>query len=148
MKPSGLDAADISSDAAADFLKINQGALRGALFISEGKKVMSYITWIPIGLSVVSVIIAALTYSRNGKKDDKETIQKEESKFDGIKEGLLKANMKLDTVCATTNETRSDIKSMNKDLINIDRRVTGLETNMKQVFKELDELKEGRTKNG
>lgn len=109
---------------------------------------MSYITWIPIGLSVASVIIAALTYSRNGKKDDKETIQKEESKFDGIKEGLLKANMKLDTVCATTNETRSDIKSMNKDLINIDRRVTGLETNMKQVFKELDELKEGRTKNG
>ena len=33
LKPSGLDAADISSDAAADFFKIiNQGAIRGALF--------------------------------------------------------------------------------------------------------------------
>ncbi len=102
---------------------------------------MSFLTWVPIGISLVSVVIAALTYARNGKKDDKEEIQKEESKFDNIKESLIKANVKLDTVCNTTTETRSDIKAMNKDLISIDRRVTGLETNMQQVFKELDELK-------
>lgn len=102
---------------------------------------MSFLTWIPIVISLVSVVIAALTYARNGKKDAKEGFKEEETKFDAIKEGVLKANMKLDAVCATTNETRSDIKSMTKDLINIDRRVTGLETNMKQVFKELDELK-------
>ena len=75
------------------------------------------------------------------KKEDKEEIQKEESKFDNIKESLIKANVKLDTVCNTTTETRSDIKAMNKDLISIDRRVTGLERDMKTVFNAIDELK-------
>ena len=88
---------------------------------------MNYSQWIPWGISFVSVLIAFLTFTRNGKKQDKEDLQKEESKFDGIKEGLLKANMKLDTVCATTNETRSDIKSMTKDLIAMDRRLTIVE---------------------
>ena len=105
---------------------------------------MDYTNWIPWGISLVSVVIALLSFLRNGKKEDREDIQKEESRFDGIKEGLLKANMKLDTVCATTNETRADIKSMNRDLNNIDRRVTGLERDMKTVFNTINELK-GRT---
>lgn len=88
---------------------------------------MNYFNLIPWGISLISVIVAILTFARNGKKDTKEELQKEESKFDGIKEGLLKANMKLDTVCATTNETRSDIKSMTKDLISMDRRLTIVE---------------------
>lgn len=88
---------------------------------------MNYFNLIPWGISLISVIVAILTFTRNGKKDTKEELQKEESKFDGIKEGLLKANMKLDTVCATTNETRSDIKSMTKDLISMDRRLTIVE---------------------
>ena len=102
---------------------------------------MNYFNLIPWGISAVSLIVTILTFNRNGKKDDREEIQKEESKLDNIKESLIKANVKLDTVCNTTTETRSDIKAMNKDLISIDRRVTGLETNMQQVFKELDELK-------
>ena len=88
---------------------------------------MNYFNLIPWGISLISVIVAILTFARNGKKDTKEELQKEESKFDGIKEGLLKANMKLDTVCATTNETRSDIKSLTKDLISMDRRLTIVE---------------------
>ena len=109
------------------------------LFAEDGA--MNYFNLIPWGISAVSLFVAILTFNRNGKKEDKEEIQKEESKFDNIKESLIKANVKLDTVCNTTTETRSDIKAMNKDLISIDRRVTGLETNMQQVFKELDELK-------
>lgn len=68
-------------------------------------------------------------------------MQKEESRFDGIKESLLKANMKLDQVCATTNETRSDIKSLNKDIGDIDRRVTIVERDLKTAFNAIDELK-------
>lgn len=102
---------------------------------------MGYSQWIPWGISLISVLIALASFLRTGKKDNKEDIQKEEAKFDGIKEGLLKANMKLDTVCATTNETRSDIKSMTKDLIAMDRRVTVIEQDMKTVFSTLDELK-------
>lgn len=102
---------------------------------------MNYSNLIPWGISLVSVIVAIMTYSRNGKKEDITDVKQEESKLNGIREGLLKANIKLDTVCSTTTETRADIKSMTKDLISIDRRVTGLERDMKTVFNAIDELK-------
>lgn len=102
---------------------------------------MNYFNLIPWGISAVSLIVAILTFNRNGKKADKEEIQKEESKFDNIRESLIKANVKLDTVCNTTNETRLDIKAMNKELIELGNRVTKLETNMKRAFEEIDDLK-------
>jgi peptidoglycan hydrolase CwlO-like protein len=82
-----------------------------------------------------------LTFARNGKKDTVKAIEEEDKKFDGIKESLLKANMKLDQVCSTTTETRSDIKSLNKDIIMIDRRLTIVERDMKTAFNSIDELK-------
>ena len=102
---------------------------------------MNYFNLIPWGISAVSLIVAILTFNRNGKKADKEEIQKEESKFDNIRESLIKANVKLDTVCNTTNETRLDIKTMNKELIELGNRVTKLETNMNRAFEEIDDLK-------
>lgn len=102
---------------------------------------MNYLNLIPWGISLISVIVAIMTYSRNGKKEDITDVKQEESKLNGIREGLLKANIKLDTVCSTTTETRADIKSMTKDLISIDRRVTGLERDVKTLFNTIDELK-------
>lgn len=102
---------------------------------------MDYSNLIPWGISFLSLLIAGLTFVRNGRKDSREDIKKTESRFDGIKESLLKANIKLDQVCATTNETRSDIKSLNKDLTDIDRRVTIIERDMKTAFNAIDELK-------
>ena len=102
---------------------------------------MNYFNLIPWGISAISLFVTILTFNRNGKKDDKEEIQKEESKFDNIRESLIKANVKLDTVCNTTNETRLDIKTMNKELIELGNRVTKLETNMNRAFEEIDDLK-------
>lgn len=102
---------------------------------------MNSLNWIPWGISFVLMIISILTFARAGKRETKEDLQKEESKFDNIREGLLKANLKLDTVCTTTTETRADIKSMTKDLIAIDRRLTIVENDMKTVFSNIDELK-------
>lgn len=102
---------------------------------------MSNYQWVPWLISAICMVFAALTYFRAGKKDNREEIRKEEMKMYGIKEGLLKANMKLDTVCATTNETRSDIKSMTKDLIAMDRRVTAMEQKMDTMSEDIEELK-------
>ena len=102
---------------------------------------MDYTNIIPWTISLISLIVVILTFVRNGKKDDKANIEKEDAKFDGIKEGLIKANMKLDQVCATTNETRSDIKSLNKDIIAIDKRVSVVERDLKTAFNQIDELK-------
>ena len=76
---------------------------------------MNYWNLIPWSISLISLIVCGLSFIHNMRKDKKTEIKEDDLKFDGIKESLLKANMKLDQVCATTNETRSDIKSLNKD---------------------------------
>lgn len=100
---------------------------------------MQYVPWI---ISFLSLVVCVLTYIRNGTKDMKADVKEEDQKLSGIKESLLKANMKLDQVCSTTSETRVDIKSLNKDLIDMDRRVTIIERDVKTAFTEIRELKE------
>ena len=86
--------------------------------------------WIPWTISAVSLLFVILTYARNSRKDE-----------DGIKEGVLKANMKLDAVCATTNETRTDIKSLSQSLASLNTRLTIVEEKMKSVAADVEELK-------
>lgn len=102
---------------------------------------MSNTQWIPYVISFVATLIAVLSYFRTGKKDDKEETREEEARLNEIGQSLLKANIKLDTVCSTTTETRADIKSMTKDLAAMDRRVTILESNMRVLSNTIDELK-------
>ena len=91
---------------------------------------------IPWSISAASLLLCYLTFMRNGKKDS----ITEEHRFDGLKESMLKANMKLDQVCATTNETRTDIKTLTKDMQSLDVRISVVERDLKTAFSKIDEL--------
>ena len=97
---------------------------------------------IPWSISIIALIITIVTFAINRKKDIKTDYREEDAKFDGIKESLLKANIKLDQVCATTNETRADIKSLNKDIVELDKRMSVIERDVKTAFMRIDELRE------
>ena len=99
---------------------------------------MQYIPWI---ISFCSLIVAILSLAHTTNKDKNTEIREDTEKFDSIEKSLLKANIKLDTVCSTTTETRADIKSLNTDLKNMDTRVVVLERDMKTAFNAIDELK-------
>ena len=96
---------------------------------------MQYLQFVPWLIALGSLIVAYKSYSHNVSKDSVDRI-------DGIKDGLFKANMKLDTVCQTTNETRTDIKSLNRDLVEVEKRVVALERDSKTLFNEVGELKD------
>lgn len=96
---------------------------------------------IPWSISLVSLIILIITFFRSGSKERKEDIKHEDTKFTDIEKSLLKANLKLDQLCATTSETRTDIKSLNKDLNSLSGRVTVVERDLKTAFEKIDELK-------
>ena len=102
---------------------------------------MIWTNLIPWSISALCLLFTIITFARNGRKERKQEYQEEDAKIDGIKESLLKANMKLDTVCATTNETRTDIKAMDKTMQEFDKRVTGIEKDMKTMWIRIDELK-------
>lgn len=96
---------------------------------------------IPWTISFVSLIILIITFFKNGNKEQKEDIKQEDTKFTDIEKSLLKANLKLDQLCATTSETRTDIKSLNKDLNSLSGRVIVVERDLKTAFEKIDELK-------
>lgn len=62
-----------------------------------------------------------------------------------IKESLLKVNLKLDQVCATTNETRTDIKAMQNQVIDMDKRVVVLERDNKTLWNKFDRFEDATT---
>lgn len=102
---------------------------------------MTYKDVIPWLISIMLLILNIMNYAHASDKEKKEEMKKDDHKFDGIKESLLKVNMKLDQVCSTTNETRSDIKSMNREIREMDTRVVALERDMKTAFNNIEELK-------
>lgn len=97
---------------------------------------------IPWSISIIALIITIVTFIINRKKDLKTEQKDESSQFEGIREGLIKANIKLDQVCAVTNETRTDIKALNKDIVELDKRISVVERDVETAFMRIDELRD------
>ena len=121
----------------------HQDTLKGvSCFYERNNNTMNYSQWIPWSISFLGLLIAFLTFVVNRKKDLKEDFQKQEARLNDITGNLMKANLKLDQLCQNSNETRLDVKSLNSKVVDIERRVTIIETNMQTAFKDIDELKE------
>lgn len=86
-----------------------------------------YIPWI---ISAASVLIAFLSYTRADRKDDS-----------AEHESLTIANIKLDQIGVTVNETRADIKAMHTQLQEQEKRITIVERDLKTAFNLIDDLK-------
>jgi archaellum component FlaC len=96
---------------------------------------------IPWTISAISLLFVILTYIRNGNKEKRSETKEDDALMHGIKESLLKVDLKLDQVWSTTSETRTDIKSLNKDMQNLSVRVSVLERDLKTAFSLIEELK-------
>ena len=90
---------------------------------------------IPWVISGAMFILALITLVKNSKKDIVNEQREENNTLETIRESLLKANLKLDQVCATTNETRSDIKTMNEKVNAVEKRIVSLETRVELLEK-------------
>lgn len=89
-------------------------------------------------IAVCSFVFTAYNFMMSRKK---ETIEAT-SQLEEIKTGLIKVNMKLDQVCATTIETRSDIKAMNQQIQTLDKELEVVKRDLKTAFTRIDELRE------
>ena len=102
---------------------------------------MSTLSIISLCFSGVMMIIGVSTFIitqvKAGKKDTAEQVEEQAS----LKEGIFKANMKLDQLCATTNETRSDIKSMTQILNEHSESIAVIKRDLETAFMRIDELR-------
>ena len=56
------------------------------------------------------------------------------------RDGIIKANMKLDEVCQTTRETRLDIKAMESKIDKLAKKQVEHEQRLKAVEKKVEDL--------
>lgn len=86
-------------------------------------------------ISVASIVFTALNYRRNAKKDDEEHQREKEKQV----ENRIKMNMKLDQLCSTTNDIRSDTKATIEQIRSLEKRVGLVEQSTKTLHERLDE---------
>ena len=82
-------------------------------------------------ISVSSFIFAAINFYTSRKKN----IQ-DESK------DMIKINLKLDTICATTNETKNDIKNINDQIKQLTEQQIVQSYQIKEIWKHINKLEE------
>lgn len=82
-------------------------------------------------MTIIFFVFSALTFFGNRKKDTRDESRE-----------LIKANVKLEQICATTSETRADIKSMNNQIERINETQIKQGMEIKALWKRVDQLKE------
>lgn len=88
-------------------------------------------------MMVIGVTTFIITQARTGKKETAEQVEEKAA----LKEGIFKANMKLDQLCATTNETRTDIKGMTQILNEHGESIAVIKRDLETAFMRIDELR-------
>lgn len=73
---------------------------------------MEPVSIIALVFSGLMLLISVVTFIINNAKSSKNDTKADEARLNDINQSLLKVNMKLDQVCTTTSEIRTDIKTM------------------------------------
>ena len=98
--------------------------------------------FIKTAISAVMMIIGVSTFIIAQVRNSKSSVKEHEKELADLQAGVFKANMKLDQVCVTTNETRADIKAMNKTLAEHGEEIAVIKRDLKTAFNRIDEVRE------
>lgn len=87
---------------------------------------------------IISVVNLAIAQGRNLKGDTKA----DEAERNSLREGIFKANMKLDMVCNTTSDIKTDIKAMDSKLEEHGKQIAIMSRDLETAFIRIDELRD------
>ena len=91
--------------------------------------------------TVVNLIFMLLNFGASKKKDFKQDTISSEARLNDINQSLIKVNMKLDQVCATTTNIQADIRTMQSKQIEHTEQLVKLEGRVDRAFERIDELR-------
>lgn len=106
-------------------------------------------TTITIGLviAVIGCLIGIWNFFKAYKENVTKDVKSNDSHFEEINqniktltESVLKLNFKSDQICATTNETRTDLKSMRNDIEDIREKQIRHDMEIKAIWKRLESI--------
>ena len=96
---------------------------------------MEFTTIVPWIISGASLAVAVLAFLRNKKKDDVGDIEANQ-------EFRVKVNMKLDQICTTTTDIKTDIKSIQQKQSEHSEQIAVLKRDLETAFMRIDELRD------
>lgn len=102
---------------------------------------MNTVNIIALVVSVCMFLIALATFIVNGVRSGKNDVKTDEARLNDINQSLLKVNMKLDQVCTTTSEIRTDIKTIQNRQLEHTEQITVLQERINTAFLRIDELR-------
>ena len=103
---------------------------------------MNAVSIISLCFSGVMLIISMVTFVLTNVRQSKTTVKEHEKELAELQAGIFKANMKLDTVCSTTNDIKTDIKAMNTTLVEHGEEIAVIKRDLKTAFNRIDEVRD------
>ena len=88
-------------------------------------------------IALIGVASTIYSFSNNRKKN----VQAEDAKMEEIRTTCLKANMKLDTVCGTLTDIKTDVKAVQQQAQVTQTELAVVQRDLKTAFSRIDELK-------
>ena len=89
-------------------------------------------------MMIVGVVTFVISRIREGKKD----IEDENKNKEDMKSSLLELSYLTKTINQTTNDIKTDVKSLSSNMNEIDKRVLKLESEQATMWRRIDEVKD------
>jgi len=103
---------------------------------------MNPITIISLVVSCIMMVVGVSTFIITQSRNQKSDIEKENSVRDEMKSSLLELNLMTHNINSTTNDIKADVKSLTKNVNDIDTRMALVEREQKAMWNRIDEIKE------
>ena len=88
------------------------------------------------------MIVSFILFIRTLNRDSKENMEEQASRNDKINASLLKQSLMLENITQNVGDIKTEIKSINTNINDVEKRVSLIESEQKTMWIRVDELKE------
>lgn len=88
------------------------------------------------------MIVSFILFVRTLNRDSKENMEEQASRNDKINASLLKQSLMLENITQNVGDIKTEIKSINTNINDVEKRVSLIESEQKTMWMRVDELKE------
>lgn len=103
---------------------------------------MNAVSIISVCFGGISLLVSFILFIRTLTRDSKETMEEQATRNDNINASLLKQSLMLESITQNVCEIKTEIKAINTNINDVERRVSLIENEQKAMWIRVDELKE------
>lgn len=103
---------------------------------------MNAVSIISVCFGGISLLVSFILFIRTLTRDSKETMEEQATRNDKINASLLKQSLMLENITQNVGEIKTEIKAINTNINDVERRVSLIENEQKAMWIRVDELKE------